>query len=116
MASYPSIGAMLDAHRNHPPQAAPGRRRNRQTAVTAPQPVLQEEPVSSRITEAQQAMTAAASHLSAMAANELIRRIDEEGLGLALKPGEIDAVLVLVRSLEAERGAQPQMQAREGRP
>ena len=115
MASYPSIGAMLDARRNHPPQAAPGRRRNRQTAVTAPQPVLKEEPVSSRITEAQQAIDhavktlAAAAHASAsLAANELAMRIDREGIGLLLKPEEIDAAIVLLRGLEDGRGAQPQ--------
>ena len=59
-----------------------------------------------------EAVTANARHLAALAANPLIAQLDDGGLGLSLKPAEVDAVLVLVRGLEEGRTApapQPQM-------
>ena len=86
-------------------------------AAAAPSPVTQEEPVSaSRLTPAAKAiddalkvLADAARHVAADASNPLIAQLDEEGLGLALKPDEVNAVLTLVRALEGERNA-PQVQ------
>ena len=71
--------------------------------------VTQEEPVS-KLTDAAKstsegltAITDAARHLAALAANPLIGQLAEEGLGHGLTPEQVDAVLVVVRGMEGER-------------
>lgn len=79
--------------------------------------------MTARITDAGQAadhamkaIAAAAQALAHLDANELIRRLDAEGLGHGLKPDEVGAVLLLVRSLEEGRGTQQLPQRTPGQP
>ena len=58
-------------------------------------------PAAARIEAAGAALAAAGAALGELFANPLIACLDAEGLGAALSDGDRDAVLVLVRSLEA---------------